>query len=181
MAKYAAFLRGINVGGHKPVSMERLKKAFESLGFENVRTLIASGNVVFEAPPGSMSALVKKIERRLEKTFGHEIGTIVRTHAELCDLADSNPFKGIQVTPATRLFVTFLSEPAKTKLKIPYKSPEGHFRILRLTRREACSVLIVGPQLAKNMRWMALLDKELGKKITTRSWSTVLRVVKAGE
>ena len=48
--KYAAFLRGINVGGHKTVPMEGLKKTFASLGFQNVKTLLASGNILFDAP-----------------------------------------------------------------------------------------------------------------------------------
>ncbi|MGH8103125.1 MAG: DUF1697 domain-containing protein, partial [bacterium] len=46
-SKYVAFLRGINVGGHKPVRMEDLRKALGSLGFKNVRTILASGNVIF--------------------------------------------------------------------------------------------------------------------------------------
>ncbi len=149
MAKYAAFLRGINVGGNKPVSMESLKKAFESLGFRNVKTLLASGNVLFEARSANAGTLVKRIEEKLEQTFGHEIGTIVRTLEELQDLADLDPFKGIKVTPRTRLFVTFLSEKPKTSLKIPYESPDKSFRIIRLTNREVCSVLTLGPQWAK--------------------------------
>ena len=179
MTKYAAFLRGINVGGNKPVPMERLKKAFESLGFRNVRTLLASGNVLFEAPSPNAPPLVKKIERKLKRTFGHEIGTIIRPVGELQDLADSNPFKGIKVTPRTRLFVTFLSEEPKTSLKIPYESPDKSFRILRLTNGEVCSVLTLGPQWAKNLRQMNILEKEFGKKITTRNWNTVARVLKA--
>ncbi|HYQ86023.1 MAG TPA: DUF1697 domain-containing protein, partial [Bacteroidota bacterium] len=50
MIQYAAFLRGINVGGHKPVRMSDLEKAFGQLGFRNVKTVLASGNVLFEAP-----------------------------------------------------------------------------------------------------------------------------------
>lgn len=180
MTKYAAFLRGINVGGNKPVPMERLKKAVESLGFRNVKTLLASGNVLFEARSANADTLVKRIEEKLEQTFGHEIGTIVRTLEELQDLADLDPFKGIKVTPRTRLFVTFLSEKPKTRLKIPYVSPDKSFRILRLTDRDVCSVLTPGRQWAKNLRQMDILEKEFGKKVTTRNWNTIVRVLKAG-
>ena len=179
MPQYAAFLRGINVGGHKPVSMERLKKAFELLGFRNVKTLIASGNVLFETRSSNPRMLVKKIEAKLEQTFGHEIDTILRTIQEVQGLVELDPFKGIRVTPRTRLFVTFLSEQPKTSLKIPYASPDKSFRILCVPNRTVCSVLVVGPQWAKNFRQMDILEKEFGKKITTRSWSTVVRVVKA--
>lgn len=50
---YVAFLRGINVGGHAVIRMSELQRAFEGLGFENVRTVLASGNVIFD-PPGAI-------------------------------------------------------------------------------------------------------------------------------
>jgi len=113
MIKYVAFLRGINVGGHKAIKMEKLKKAFETLGLENVKTLLASGNVLFEAPSASASTLTKKIENKLEAAFGHEIGVLIRKIEELQRLAEVDPFAGIKVTPQTRLYVTFLSEKPK--------------------------------------------------------------------
>src|SRR5512145_967705 len=176
MKAYVALLRGINVGGHKRVSMDRLRQAFESLGFQNVSTLLASGNVVFHAPAQSRAALIRKIEAGLKRSLGHEISVILRTPEELRALAGLNPFRAIRVTPQTRLFVTFLAEKPRTRLKIPYLSPDKSYRILRRTRGELCSVLTVGPQWAKNLRQMDILEKEFGKRITTRSWSTVLRL-----
>jgi uncharacterized protein (DUF1697 family) len=161
--------------------MERLAKAFESLGFRNVKTLLASGNVLFEARPTNPAKLVRKIEDKLTRTFGHETSAIVRTIEELRSLADSNPFKGIKVTPRrTHLFVTFLAEKPRTKLEIPYESPDKSFRIISVSEHEVCSVLTVGPQWAKNLRQMNILEKGFGKKVTTRTWNTVGRVLKAG-
>ena len=179
MTVYAAFLRGINVGGQRRVTMDRLRQAFESLGFANVKTLLASGNVLFEGHRANPGRLVRRIEAKLEKTFGDEISVIVRPLEELRDLVASNPFQGIKVTPRTRLFVTFLSEKPRTTLKIPYTSPDKSFRIIGLRGRELCSVLTLGPQWAKNLRQMNILEKEFGKKVTTRTWNTVVRVVKA--
>lgn len=178
MTQYAAFLRGINVGGNKTINMAALRRVFESLGFENVRTLLASGNVLFESPATDARALTQSIERRIRKAFGHDVSVILRTRRNLQQLLEANPFQGIRVTPRTRLFVTFLSEKPKTSLEIPYESADKSFRILRLTNREACSVLTLGPQWGKNLRQMDILEKEFGKRITTRSWSTVARVVK---
>lgn len=180
MAGYVALLRGINVGGHKRVSMERLRKAVAALGYRNVRTLLASGNVLFDAPARGRAALAARIERQLEKTLGHEIGVLVRTREELAALARLDPFRGIRVTPLTRLFVTFLPEKPTGRLRIPYESPDGSYRILRRTTGELCSVLTLGPQWSKNLRQMDILEKEFGKRITTRSWSTVLRILRAG-
>ncbi|MGI0065452.1 MAG: DUF1697 domain-containing protein, partial [Nitrosotalea sp.] len=145
MIKQVAFLRGINVGGHNPVPMETLKKTFESLRFENVKTLLASGNVLFDAPQTSASVMTKKIEEKLEKMFGHEIGVLIRTIKDLQLLEKADPFKGIIVTPQTRLYVTFLSEKSKTGLKIPYESSDKNFKIIRVTANEVCSVLTVSP------------------------------------
>ena len=69
MSKYAAFLRGINVGGHNPVPMKSLKTAMESLGFHNVRTLLASGNVICESPSQSTDSLERTIEQQVQTGF----------------------------------------------------------------------------------------------------------------
>lgn len=178
MTKYAAFLRGINVGGNKTISMAVLRQAFESLGLENVKTLLASGNVLFETQATDARALTQSIEQTIRKTFGLDVSVILRTRRNLQQLLEANPFRGIKVTPQTRLFVTFLSNKPKTSLKIPYESADKSFRIIRLTNREVCSVLTLGPQWGKNLRQMDILEKEFGKRITTRSWSTVARIVK---
>jgi uncharacterized protein (DUF1697 family) len=69
MTQYAAFLRGINVGGRKPVKMEDLRKAFAALGFQNVKTMLASGNVLFDTVVPRADALVKSIEEILRGGF----------------------------------------------------------------------------------------------------------------
>src|SRR5882762_609417 len=84
---YVAFLRGINVGGHKLVSMTKLREVFASLGFERVETLLVSGNVVFEAPAKSTEVHAARIEKKLKSAFGHEIGVVVRPMADLQKLA----------------------------------------------------------------------------------------------
>ena len=93
--RYVAFLRGINVGGHKPLKMADLRKAFEDLGFADVRTVQASGNVVFEAggeeDSGAVAAL---IETELERMLDAPIGVIVRPLADLERLVASDPFRG---------------------------------------------------------------------------------------
>lgn len=175
MSKYAAFLRGINVGG-VTVKMDKLKQAFEGLGFTNVKTLLASGNVLFTAPSASESVLVNKIEKKLESAFGREIGVLVRQIEALQRLAAADPFAGIKITPQTRLFVTFLSEKKQSRLKIPYETPDKNCRIIRANDREVCSVLT----LYRTVDLMSMLEKEFGRKITTRNWNTVERILKAG-
>ncbi len=77
MNTYVALLRGINVGGNKKVSMSTLKKAFEEMGHSNVKTYINSGNVIFET--SKTDSMLKIIERKLESTFGFQIGVVLRS------------------------------------------------------------------------------------------------------
>lgn len=174
---YVAFLQGINVGGHVPVRMADLKKAFEKMGFENVRTILASGNVVFESGHHDKKALANEIESVLKSAWKRDIGVILRSLEELRELRSSEPFKGITVTPDIRLYVTFLSEPAGPRtITLPYTSPQKEFSILHATPRDVFSVL----DLSKGKGTpdvMNLLKKEYGSDITTRNWNTVLRVV----
>src|SRR5690349_8708838 len=86
-----AFLRAINVGGHT-VKMDVLRRLFEELGFQNVETFIASGNVIFDAPNGDYGALEKQIEVHLRASLGYEVVTFVRSAPELARVADCRPF-----------------------------------------------------------------------------------------
>jgi uncharacterized protein (DUF1697 family) len=179
MIQYVAFLRGINVGG-VTVKMDKLKKVFEAIGFSNVKTLLASGNVLFSAPSASQSALVKKIEAKLDTAFGRAIGVLVRKIEELRRLAEANPFAGIKVTPQTRLYVTFLSEKTTSSLKIPYISSDKNFKIIRATENEVYSVATLSPN-SRTVDLMSILEKEFGRKVTTRNWNTIEKVLKASE
>src|SRR5437773_6771078 len=93
MTRYVAFLRGINVGGRKLIKMEALALMFRSAGLKNVRTHIASGNVIFASASANKAALTRKIEKALARELGYEVPVILRTLAELESLARRNPFK----------------------------------------------------------------------------------------
>lgn len=173
MTGYVAFLRGINVGGNKQIKMTDLGKAFESLGFRNVKTILASGNVLFDAPQTPQLDLVHQIEAKLKESFGYEVGVISRTIAEIRQLAASDPFKNITVTPQTRLYVTFLSEKPKTTAKPP---PEADFGIVRVTDTEVCSVVVLSPARGTT-ELMGILEKQFGKNVTTRNWNTVVKIL----
>jgi uncharacterized protein (DUF1697 family) len=80
--RYIALIRGVNLGGHT-VKMDRLRKLFEELGFKNVETFIASGNVIFETASKNAAALEKKITKHLEQSLGFPARTLLRTDAEL--------------------------------------------------------------------------------------------------
>jgi uncharacterized protein (DUF1697 family) len=91
MTVYVAFLRAVNVGGTGKLPMAELKAMCETLGFKNVRTYIASGNVLFES--SAAEARVKSLlEARLNKYAGKPVGVVVRTAGELAAVLKANPF-----------------------------------------------------------------------------------------
>jgi uncharacterized protein (DUF1697 family) len=80
---YIALLRGINVGGHRPLKMEELRQMFVMLGFENVSTYIQSGNVVFDAADQDESQLATKIKNQIADTFEYDVPMIICTVEQL--------------------------------------------------------------------------------------------------
>jgi uncharacterized protein (DUF1697 family) len=175
---YVAFLRGINNIGSKTVKMDELKRIFEATGFKNVKTILASGNIVFETTIPETCTIITKTERQLEKKLGYKVNMVLRTLDELRLLVKSNPFSQIKITPQTKLLLTFLSEKSTGRLKVPYKSPGNDFIIMRITGNEIYSVVNLLPG-KRPYRIISFLEKEFGNKITNRNWNTILKVVNA--
>lgn len=112
MTVYVALLRAVNVGGTGTLTMKDLRALCTGLGFENVRTYIQSGNVVFESKL-SAAALQKKLETALSEKTGPQAGVLIRTAAELRAALEANPFP--RAMPA-RVAVVFLDKPAPSNL-----------------------------------------------------------------
>jgi uncharacterized protein (DUF1697 family) len=180
MKIYAAFLRGINVGGHKKVKMDILRNVIENCGSKNVHTLLASGNVLFESDTADESDLVNILHQNLQKTFGFEIGIIIRSLEELKNLAALNPFREVKLTPETRRYITFLPDGKHSTLKIPYESADGNYKVFHSSDREVCSVLTITKN-SRSVDLMNVIEQEFGKNVTTRNWNTVEKLLKIAE
>jgi uncharacterized protein (DUF1697 family) len=111
MPKYVAFLRAINVGGRN-VKMDHLRRLFEAMGFANVETFIASGNVIFDAPTHDRKALERQIEDSLLEALGYEVATFIRSKAELAEIAVYKPFKAAELdAEGNTLYIAFVANP----------------------------------------------------------------------
>ena len=109
MTTYVALLRGI-MPTNPNMKSEKLKVAFESLGFKNVATVIASGNVVFDSSSKNSGALETKIEKTLPEKLGFKSTTIIRSKDELLQLVAKDPFKGVKDEKPNYLVVTFFKD-----------------------------------------------------------------------
>ena len=176
MTKYVALLRGI-APTNPNMRNAKLRSVFENLGFENVKTVISSGNVVFESPSRSIRKLEESIEKALPEELGFKSTTIIRSQGQLQKLVDKNPFKGMGHSQKSSLNVTFLKKKRRTDIKFPYKIDNRDYELLGMYDGAICSVIDLTS--AKTPDLMLWLEKKFGKEITTRTWKTVERILKA--
>jgi uncharacterized protein (DUF1697 family) len=104
MQTYIALLRAVNVGGTGKLPMAELRAMCEALGFANVRTYIASGNVVFESALTEAKAKAA-LERSLEDYAGKPVGVLVRTGKEMASILRANPFSKAQPERTVAIFL----------------------------------------------------------------------------
>jgi uncharacterized protein (DUF1697 family) len=147
--------------------MPQLRHAFEVEGFSGVKTVLASGNLLFEAPKASAASLERRAEAALLKSVGKAFLTIVRTEDSLRELVASNPYEGLNVAPNAKRIVTFIRNPPAS-LKLP------------ITQDGACVLRLAGHDLftaylpnAKGPVFMKLIDRAVGKEQTSRTWQTL--------
>ena len=168
---YVSMLRGINVGGHKRIKMDQLRVSFEALGFEQVKTYIQSGNVVFKAAKSSTSQLSKRIEERILKDFGFPVSVISRTADEMEKTIANNPFLKERGTDSEKLHVMFLSDapaPAALKKLADLTAAPDQLRCL------AREIYFYFPNgVSQSVLMKSPVDRILAVITTTRNWRTV--------
>ena len=167
--KYAAFFRGINVGGKNIVKMADLKQLLVELGLKNVQTYIQSGNAVFETRLGE-AALVEKIEAGFSERFGFDSNVIVRSEDELGAMVHNLPFSANEKSTAQNadpqvehLYVYFLDEPRQAAFGSDRMQP-GQRELYVLLRRSI-----------RQSKLAACLSKVF-HTATVRNWKTVSKL-----
>lgn len=170
--RLVAMLRAINVGGHT-VKMERLRELFEELGLRNVETLIASGNVLYDAPRAGAKTLEQRIERHLHDALGYEVATFVRTPAEMAEVV---AHESVIAKPSgeVAVLVGFLREAPREAARIAALSLETHIDRLSLIGREI--YWIRQGRISESKLGAGLLEKTLGMPMTMRNITTVRKL-----
>jgi uncharacterized protein (DUF1697 family) len=176
MTRYVALLRGI-APTNPNMRNDKLRGVFENLGLENVKTVISSGNVIFESPSRSVKKLEETIEATLPEELGFKSTTIIRSQGQIQKLVDEDPFRGMTHSQTSSLNVTFLKKKRSTEIKFPHKIDNRDYELLGMYDGAICSVIDLTS--AKTPDLMIWLEKQFGKEITTRTWKTVERILKA--
>ncbi len=173
MAKYVAFLKAINVGGHV-VKMEMLRELFSGLKFSNVETFIASGNVIFDTKAAPDQKLEQKIEKHLEAALGYEVGTFVRSLEEIRAISVYEPFSSDAVKAAHVVSVGFLKGVLSANVieqVMTFRSDVDDFHV---HGREAYWLCRVGQNETKVSA--KKFERALGGPTTWRNVNTVVRL-----
>ena len=180
MATYIALLRGVNIGGNT-LKMERLRALCADLGFENIRTYVQSGNVLFENA-GTVAACKKALEDKLLGQTRLPVTVIVRKPADMRRVLGNNPFPDVVASDMensgrvgsserARLYVAFLAAaPGREKMQTVRKLQFGQDRF-HIAGKEIYLRYAQGYGNSKMNN--NVFEKVLGIRATTRNWNTI--------
>jgi uncharacterized protein (DUF1697 family) len=173
MTTFIALLRGINVGGHRPVAMPRLRELCGEIGLADAQTYIQSGNLVFSAT-GKAPAIEAKLEKAIEGAFGFAVDVVVRSGTQWAEYVAGNPMPAAAET-----------QPNLLLLGLSKSRPQGG-AIAALRERAAAGeqVELVGEALwvffpggsGRSKLTPGQLDRAVGSPVTTRNWRTVVKL-----
>jgi uncharacterized protein (DUF1697 family) len=155
---------------------DKLRGVFANLGFEDIGTVISSGNVIFESRSRSVRKLEQTIEKAIQEQLGFTSTTIIRSKRQLQQIADKHPFQGMEHSQKTSLNVTFLKNRTDVDLKFPHTVEDRDYTLLGMQDRAVYSVMDLTS--SKTLDLFLWLEKKFGKEITTRTWKTVERILR---
>ena len=172
MRRYAALLRGVNVGGAKRVPMAEGRALLEAMGCTGVSTLLNSGNAVFWNPLRTTKMLEAMIHGSLARSLGVDVPVIVKPRAALAAVVAGTPFAD-KATDPSRLLVAFTRDAeslAALAAIAPFVKARERFHI-----GEHAAYLWCAGGILESAAARALLGKP-GREATTRNWATVLKM-----
>ena len=172
--KYVALLRGI-LPGNPNMRNDRLRAVFENIGYTDVKSVISSGNIIFETDQTDRVKLEKTIEIAFPLQLDFNTSAIVRSQAELQQILDAGPFGSTMDIPRSRLNVTFLKNPMKKSTILPYFSDDKSYQVFKIDHQTLGSV--IDTTLTKTPDVMKWLEQNFGKEITTRTNKTIQRIL----
>lgn len=172
---FVALLRGINVGGKRPIRMSELIECFETLGYENARTYLQSGNVLFTGGGASALEIEHNIEQALERQFGFAVPVVLQSRTQMERVVEDAPTEhGAEHLRSDVIFV-----------KHPLTAEDAFAQLPEL--REGVDSVALGPgviyfsrvsALASKTRMTKMMALPMYQQVTVRNWNTVTNVTR---
>lgn len=173
-ATYIALLRAINVGGTKKIAMDDLREFVSALGFQGVRSLLQTGNLVFRSEARTNADLESLLETEAKKRLNLDTDFFVRSSKEWDTLITQNPFPDEAESDPSHLVVMALKDApeaaAVSALQAAIQGPE----IVRSDGRQLYVVYPAG--IGRSRLTLKLIESKLGTRCTGRNWNTVLKI-----
>ena len=174
MTTYVGVLRAINLGSHNKIAMSDLRAMIEKVGFEEARTLILSGNIVFKSSSSSAGKVERMLEEASTKHLGVTTDYFVRSAKEWQAIIDANPFpKEAKRDPARLVMMCLRNAPSADQVKALQAAIKGS-EIVKAVGRQAYFVYPDGQGRSKLT--IQVIEKALGTRGTARNWNTVLKL-----
>lgn len=173
--RYVALLRAVNVGGKGLVRKQALRDAFARAGGTNVRTFIASGNVLFDAAPARVDAIVAGARRRLRAVLGVEPVVMVRSARQMAALLRRGPFAGVDAPAIVKRYILFLAGAPARRPRLPVTHAAEQLDLVHVAGRDCWVVSRRKPSGMYGFPGI-FVEAQLGVASTARSWSTVTKL-----
>ena len=178
MARWVALLRAVNLGPHGKLPMAALRKLLADLGFDDVRTIVQTGNAVFEAD-GKADAIEAKIEGALAEQLGLKTIVMVRSVAKWRAAVEANPYPAMaRDDPAHLVLLALKAKPDAGRLEDLRAAIKGN-ETVELNGAEA--YLTYPDGIGESKLTPAVIERKLGVSGTARNWNTVLKIAAALE
>ena len=174
-----SMLRGVNLGPHNRIKMDALRAVYESLKFEDPRTYVQSGNVIFRTKEKNSAALAKKIQNAIERTFKCSPEVILRTTDELRNAIAASPFASRHNLEPGKILVTFLATEAGPDARTTLLSFKSYPEEIHLKGRELYIYFPDGAGKSK-LPW-SKVEKLLQTTGTARNWNSVTNMLAIAE
>jgi len=177
LKRHIALLRGINVGKAKRVQMADLRVLMHDLGFANVRTLLNSGNAVFDAQGGTAAAHARRLRAAIHETLGVDCEVVVKTAADLAAVIAEHPLRR-HANDDARMLVMFTQEASALAELEPLAAADWAPEAFAAGRHAAwlwCADGVIDSRIAK------AVGKLLKERGTARNWATVANLLELAD
>lgn len=176
MPVVVALLRGINVGGHNKVKMADLRALCASLGLVNPRSVLQSGNLVFETESVDLTAVRLQLESGIRDAFGFEVVVIVRSADAFKSIFQRHHFSAAQLDNPAKAAVVFLSDAPRIDAVKDLRENNPGSELIQADDHELFVYYTDG--MARSKLDTKRIETTLGLKSTTRNWNTCNRLLK---
>jgi uncharacterized protein (DUF1697 family) len=175
MTRYLAFLRGINVGGHRKIVMANLRAAVAALGCTEVESFIQSGNVIFTSDHNDAAVLEHRLEDQIRQVFGFDVPAMVRTAEEVVAVVGAEPFGTAADHPEATVYIGFLQQPASVDGSAILRGYQGPIDTVHVAGRHV--YWLRRRDLGESVVTLDRVEKALATAATFRNQVTLRKLV----